>query len=414
MRLTLKIENQDQLNNGQPLVRQLDRAGIEIGRAGDVDWQLPDPQKLISSIHAEIVFERGVFLLRDKSRNGTYVNGARVEGAAREVQLRSGDRIAIGHYEISAMLSGDGNHLAHIESEADDSVATDFGWDGGDANIAPPDPVEALETRTPMGYGDGGLDAGFKPAGVGNASSEVWGWDDEPPVPVEQAAQLPRQPVAPRAATAEPPAPRRAPARADAPVVPYDTATHDAGRALAAFLRGAAVPGDTSQAKDPVALEQAGITLRVLVAGLYDLLKRQSDMKQVLGIERTTVRLADNNIFKFSADADEAVMRLMQPQAGDLPGPSAAQRSFDDIRRHEERLLTAMNEAVRSIVERFSPAAIKARDSGGRMGGIIPGARKASWWDELEREHAGLMEENGAKLDELIEDELRDAFTRHL
>jgi type VI secretion system FHA domain protein len=414
MRLTLKIENQDQLSNGQPLIRQLDRSGIEIGRAGDVDWQLPDPQKLISSIHAEIVFERGVFVLRDKSRNGTYVNGARIEGTAREVHLRQGDRIVIGHYEISATLDGDGSRLSHIESEADDSVATDFGWDGDDANVAPPEPVEDLETRTPMGYGDGGLDAGFKASGVTTSTSEVWGWDEEPPAPAQPATPSPRAPAAQAAAQAETPAPRRAAPRADAPVVPYDTATHDAGRALAAFLRGAAVPGDTSQAKDPVALEQAGITLRVLVAGLYDLLKRQSEMKQVLGIERTTVRLADNNIFKFSADADEAVMRLMQPQPGDLPGPSAAQRSFDDIRRHEERLLTAMNEAVRAIVERLSPSAIKARDSGGRMGGIIPGARKAGWWDELEREHAGLMEENGVKLDELIEDELRDAFTRHL
>ena len=48
------------------------------------------------------------------------------------------------------------------------------------------------------------------------------------------------------------------------------------------------------------------------------------------------------------------------------------------------------------------------------MGGIIPGARKAAWWDELERDHAALMDDNGVKLDELIEDELRDAFTRHL
>jgi len=398
MRLTLKIENQDQLSNGQPLIRQLDRAGMEIGRAGDVDWQLPDPQKLISSIHAEIVFERGVFLLRDKSRNGTYVNGARIDGTSREVQLRDGDRIAIGHYEISAALGGDGNHLAHIDDGRDDSVATDFGWDGGDANVAPPEPVEALETRTPMGYGDGGLDAGFKPASVNTGGADVWGWDEEPP-------PAPSAPVTS-------PAPRRA--AASAPVTAYDPATHDAGRALSAFLRGAAVPGDTPQAKDPAALEQAGITLRVLVAGLFDLLKRQSDMKQVLGIERTTVRLADNNIFKFSADADEAMLRLMQPQIGDLPGPSAAQRSFDDIRRHEERLLTALNEAVRAIVERLSPMEIKARDTGGRMGGIIPGARKAAWWDELEREHARLMDDNGVKLDELIEDELRNAFTRHL
>ncbi len=412
MRLTLKIENHDHLTNGQPLIRQLDRAGIEIGRAGDVDWQLPDPQKLISSIHAEIVYERGVFVLRDKSRNGTYVNGQRIDGATREVQLRDGDRIAIGHYEISAALGGgDGAHLSHIESGRDDSVATDFGWDGADANIAPPEPVEALETRTPMGYGDGGLDAGFRPASVGDppggaSGDDVWGWDEDPPQPAAPAPTRPAQHAPP-----PPPARRQAPPPA---AETYEAATHDAGRALSAFLRGAAVPGDTPQAKDPAALEQAGITLRVLVAGLFDLLKRQGDMKQVLGIERTVVRLADNNIFKFAADADEAVLRLMQPQIGDLPGPSAAQRSFDDIRSHEERLLTAMNEAVRAIVERLSPAAIKSRESGGRMGGIIPGARKAALWDELEREHARLMEDNGVKLDELIEDELRDAFSRRL
>lgn len=415
MRLTLKIENQDQLTNGQPLIRQLDRAGMEIGRAGDVDWQLPDPQKLISSIHAEIVFERGVFLLRDKSRNGTFVNGARIDSAAREAQLRNGDRIAIGHYEISVALGGDGNHLAHIEEESVDADSLDFGWDAADANIAPPEPIETFDKRTPMGHGDGGLDAGFKPASVSAGAADAWGWDDEPPAPAVSAPTP--QPAAaepvPLAQDAGPPR-RAAPAPQPVPVAPFDASSHEAGRGLAAFLRGAAVPGDTAQAKDPAALEQAGVTLRVLVSGLFDLLKRQSEMKQVLGIERTTVRLADNNIFKFAADANEAMLRLMQPQAGDLPGPSAAQRSFDDIRRHEERLLTALNEAVRAIVDRLSPTQIKSRDSGGMMGGIIPGARKAAWWDELERDHARLMDDNGVKLDELIEDELRDAFTRHL
>lgn len=409
MRLTLKIENQDQLTNGQPLIRQLDRAGMEIGRAGDVDWQLPDPQKLISSIHAEIVFERGVFLIRDKSRNGTFVNGARIDGAAREAQLREGDRIAIGHYEISVGLGGDGNHLAHIEDESVDADSLDFGWDAADANIAPPEPIETFDKRTPMGHGDGGLDAGFKAAPVSAPATDAWGWDETPP-PSPVSAAVAATPVAHESSAP----PRAAPQPAAAPLTPYEGPAHEAGRALAAFLRGAAVPGDTAQAKDPAALEQAGVTLRVLVSGLFDLLKRQSEMKQVLGIERTTVRLADNNIFKFSADANEAMLRLMQPQASDLPGPSAAQRSFDDIRRHEERLLTALNEAVRAIVERLSPSQIKSRDSGGMMGGIIPGARKAAWWDELEREHARLMEDNGVKLDELIEDELRDAFTRHL
>ena len=75
MRLTIKIENQDALANGQELIKILDRKGLQIGRAADVDWQLPDPAKLISSIHAEIRFRDGVYTLRDKSRNGTFLNG---------------------------------------------------------------------------------------------------------------------------------------------------------------------------------------------------------------------------------------------------------------------------------------------------------------------------------------------------
>ena len=161
-------------------------------------------------------------------------------------------------------------------------------------------------------------------------------------------------------------------------------------------------------------MEEAGRTFRVLVHGLYDLLKRQSEMKSVLGLERTVIRLADNNTLKFSASGDEALQRLMSPREGDLPGPAASLRSFDDVRRHEERLLTAMNEAVRSIVERLSPQEIKRRETGGMMGKLIPNSSKASWWDELEREHARLLESDSAKLDELIEDELREAFGRHL
>ena len=404
MRLTLKIENQDALANGQPLIQVLDRKGLQIGRAADVDWQLPDPQKLISSVHAEIRFRDGVFTLRDKSRNGTFLNGARVDSANREARINDGDRIAIGHYEISARIAGDDAQLVPIErgGEADNDGdvwgAADWGGVG-----AAPEPVAETDNRTPMNRGASAMDHAFTaPAAVSHApAASAWdSWGSAAPAAPPVTAPARPAPAA---------APMAAPAMAPAPA---GFGADEASRALAAFLRGASLPPDV--ALDARAMEEAGRTFRVLVHGLFDLLKRQSEMKSVLGLERTVIRLADNNTLKFSASGDEALQRLMTPREGDLPGPAAGLRSFDDVRRHEERLLTAMNEAVKSIVERLSPQEIKRRETGGVMGKLIPNSSKASWWDELEREHARLLESDSAKLDELIEDELREAFGRHL
>jgi type VI secretion system protein ImpI len=232
---------------------------------------------------------------------------------------------------------------------------------------------------------------------VHRAEPGVWdSWGDTSSVPAAASIELARTPVA-QAAPNQP-----------------SLGANDAARAIAAFLRGAGIPVDSALLRNPGAIEQAGRTLRVLVTGLFDLLKRQGEMKSVLGVERTTIRMADNNTFKFSASPEDAIQRLMMPRDSDLPGPAAAERSFEDVRRHEERLLVAMNDAVRRIVERLSPMEIKRRETGGMMDMFIPNARKSAWWDELEREHGQLMEADGAKLDELIEDELRNAFTRHL
>jgi hypothetical protein len=51
----------------------------------------------VSSRHAEVVVERGAVKLRDlQSRNGTFVNGARVD----EVILNDGDRVRFGTTEL--------------------------------------------------------------------------------------------------------------------------------------------------------------------------------------------------------------------------------------------------------------------------------------------------------------------------
>ena len=397
MRLTLKIENQDSLPNGQPLIHVLDRSGLQLGRAAYVDWQLPDSQKLISSEHAEIQFRDGAYVLRDKSKNGTFLNGARIDSATREMRLSDGDRLAIGQYELSVRIAGD---EPQPTSGANGAAATSADiWDAADWSSAgaPPEPMKETDHRTPIHAGPA-YSAAFEAPQAPANRPEAGVWD---------SWQAPSSPPVPA------PAPSRAVPVAAEPD-PSALGATEAARAIASFLRGAGIPVDSALLRNPSAIEQAGRTLRVLVTGLFDLLKRQGEMKSVLGVERTTIRMADNNTFKFSASPEDAIQRLMMPRDSDLPGPAAAERSFEDVRMHEERLLVAMNDAVRRIVERLSPMEIKRRETGGMMDMFIPNARKSAWWDELEREHGQLMEADGAKLDELIEDELRNAFTRHL
>ncbi|MCC6918728.1 MAG: FHA domain-containing protein [Alphaproteobacteria bacterium] len=322
MRLILRIENQPSLANGQPLSRTLERQDLRLGRSADADWQLPDPQKLISSEHAEILYRDGTYVVCDRSRNGTLVNGERLASDGRERPLQDGDVIAIGHYDISVQVAS-----ASGRQEPDRAIESSV--------------VEDL--------------------------------------PGPQGARLSDPAARPEA--------------------------------LAAFMRGAGVDPGAAHSLGPAAFERAGRTFRLLAGGLSDLLRRQGEMKSVLGVERTTLHDTGNNPFKFADAPADLIERVFAPRFSDLPGPEAAEQALESVRLHEIRLLTAISDAVRSIVARLSPQEIREQAANA---GDNPEAAKAAWWDEIERLHAALLADDGSPLEELIEQELRNAFTRHL
>src|ERR1700761_4575539 len=111
MRLTLTIQNLDQLDNGESTQLRLDRHGAVIGRSPHADWSLPDPKNYISSTHCEIDFRDGAYLLIDKSTNGTTVNDApqRLAGVH---AIQDGDVIIIGHYRVLARIAAPGAPVA--------------------------------------------------------------------------------------------------------------------------------------------------------------------------------------------------------------------------------------------------------------------------------------------------------------
>lgn len=93
---------------------------FRIGRGQNVELVLGSPR--VSKVHAEIVENGSGFLIRDLgSRNGTFVNGDRVEG---ERHLMVGDVIHVAHRELTFLL-GEVEHDSLDSTWAGDSGATD-------------------------------------------------------------------------------------------------------------------------------------------------------------------------------------------------------------------------------------------------------------------------------------------------
>ncbi|QMW23361.1 type VI secretion system-associated FHA domain protein TagH [Sandaracinobacteroides saxicola] len=105
MTLRLRIENVPSLASGDPVEQTLNEHGLVIGRAAHADWTLPDARNHVSSLHAEIDFVDGAYVLTDRSTNGTFINGS-AQRLTAPYPLKNGDLITIGQYEIRAELSG--------------------------------------------------------------------------------------------------------------------------------------------------------------------------------------------------------------------------------------------------------------------------------------------------------------------
>ncbi len=221
MTLRLTIENVATLTSGDPVEMMLDEHGLVIGRAAHADWTLPDPRNHISSLHAEIDFSDGRYVLTDRSTNGVFVNGGARLTAPHVV--RDGDLITIGQYEIRAQLSGSAAVAGAGGSRAaagpfgtglDWNVGSSGGAKAADANRFGREPPKPLF----QSGGDPLMNAFAPPAAA--ATGDPFGLAAPPaPSPFAPAPPAPFAPPSPFAA----PAPAFAPAAAD----PFGAAAPD-------------------------------------------------------------------------------------------------------------------------------------------------------------------------------------------
>lgn len=75
--------------------------GGVFGRSARCDWVLPDPQRILSSVHGRIIMQNGGFLLMDESTNGIFLQGATDPvGRGNAVPLTNGMRFHAGQLTV--------------------------------------------------------------------------------------------------------------------------------------------------------------------------------------------------------------------------------------------------------------------------------------------------------------------------
>jgi len=101
-----------------PLSAQFDELGGNIGRADNNQLVLPDPERTVSRVHAQVVFRSGSYAVVDRGSNPISVNG-RALGNGHEAPLKAGDQLQVGGYTLRVESVGAGASAAPADPFAD-------------------------------------------------------------------------------------------------------------------------------------------------------------------------------------------------------------------------------------------------------------------------------------------------------
>ena len=398
----------------QARTERLHEAGeLTIGRGGECDWQIDDPEQFVSRRHCVISGEGDRFTVTDASRGGVFLDGSdRPLGAGNSAPLEHGMRLRLGDVVIRA-------EIARAEPRRVASAPAASGSFGGDDFFTPrtqpeppprpealPQPFERARTAAqgpapsaaappPPRFDDPFTLGRLSPAPAAAPSavppvapprapgSPFGSFFDEPepeaaPV-MEDQTPATTPPVAEPALPSEPvpEPPPAAPLRAASPApVPSEAALRDA------FYRGLGIAPPGEAGAPEAEMEALGRRFRLLTEGLLHLLRTRSKEKMNVRVAQTVIGNADVNPLKFVATSDEAIAALVAHRGKGYLDPDAAiNGAIRDLTDHQMRTWSGLQAALRAMIDRFDPAAFEAEtEAKGLMRALIQGGRSAQLW----------------------------------
>lgn len=301
-----------------------------IGRSDTCYWQLPDPDRAVSSKHAQINWREGQYWLRDTSTNGVFVNNSEQPlGRDQEVVIQADDHFRIGDYEIVVSSSelepkpkAISNTVINTANQAPTVVKTAARPIRVEAPVfSESRPAVLPETISSLSEYDL-LDSHVN---LPKAIPTDWGWQEK-----EDKPEPKPQPITP-------------------------TNNH----LITVLLESMGVKSFFENAQpDTHFMSELGTMVRVLLDNVLDLLHMRAEQKQQLRVQQTTFKRTENNPLKFSASSQDAVEALLlKRHPSFLQAEQAINEAFVDIQTHEKALLSGIEAVINELlVEPKRPA----------------------------------------------------------
>ncbi|SMP34735.1 type VI secretion system-associated FHA domain protein TagH [Shimia sagamensis] len=164
--------------------------------------------------------------------------------------------------------------------------------------------------------------------------------------------------------------------------IPSASTANDAAL-RAAFFRGMGLdPAHMPPADTEEEMERIGRCLRLLVEGVMALLRTRAEEKNRVRVAQTIIASANVNPLKFLATTEDGLAALLQPRGeGYLAPEDAVNWAFRDLNDHQVRTWTALQTALRRMIDSFDPDEIEREmQDAGLMEKLLAGGSSAKMW----------------------------------
>ncbi len=389
--------NEKPLSN--PLVGRFDDRGGAIGRSDNATFTLPDPERLISRVHARISHAEQTYWVENVSAAGPILHNGRPLSSGMRVSLSDGDELRIGGYRLA------------VAFESNETSATILrGRTTGQAPLkavpaAPPPPAAAPAGRVAAA-------AAARPP-VAPAPERVAAVAPAPaavatPAPVPAAVVAP----APLPAAVATPAPAPARSARSARTRPAVESSTGGDALWRGFQDGVGIDLPLPNGPSPELFSAVGAMLRIAINGIHRLIAMRTVAKTEMHADLTMIQVRGNNPLKFSPEAAVALKMLLQPPLqGFLSGPSALRDAVIDLQSHQVGVMAGMRAALATVLERFDPVQLESHlSSRSVIDALIPSHRRAKLWELYVEHYRALKDEAEEDFGRLFGEAFREAY----
>jgi type VI secretion system FHA domain protein len=146
-----------------------------------------------------------------------------------------------------------------------------------------------------------------------------------------------------------------------------------------------------------------------------DVLRARRDFKNEFRLGMTTLRPAENNPLKFSANVEDALHNLLvKRNAAYLGTVDAFDDAFDDVRNDQMAMLAGMRAAFEMMLQEFDPDRLQQVFDQGPRSAIIATPAKMRYWDQYREKFRDMVRDSEKCFRDLFGDEFAAAYEEHL